>query len=70
MSTKTSPRRTARWTNPLVHKSPVTPNHTCENLKALDNKYQTDKRSPLHHDNACPLHSHILKSPRHAYGRK
>lgn len=25
----------------------------CENLKRLDREYETDKRSPLHHDNRC-----------------
>jgi hypothetical protein len=70
MSTKTSPRRQARWTNPLVHRAPVSPQDTCENLIALDRRLGTAPSSPMHHDQTCPLHSHILSSPRHAYGHR
>lgn len=49
----------------LPHRNPHTYEHTCENLRALDKAYHTRLCSPLHHDNACPLHSHILISHGH-----
>lgn len=32
---------------------PQTPEAWCAYFKRLDTKYDTDKRSPLHHDNRC-----------------
>lgn len=29
----------------------------CAEYKRLDEKFGTDDRSPLHHDNRCPLHA-------------
>lgn len=31
----------------------------CKRLQQLDIEYQTDTKSPLHHDNRCPLHGPI-----------
>lgn len=36
-----------------MNAAPVT---TCEGFKALDKKFGTDPRSPLHHDNRCTEH--------------
>lgn len=29
---------------------------TCQHLRDLDKQFRTKRRSPLHHDNRCPLH--------------
>lgn len=34
---------------------PKTPEGWCAHFKRLDARYNTDKRSPLHHDNRCTL---------------
>jgi len=59
MSTKTSHRRAA--TNVF----PRDPGVVCRNLSRLDAQRHTPQTSRLHHDNACPIHSHILTTRRH-----
>lgn len=41
----------------LPYPHPTCAEHTHANLTYLDAYFHTDPRSPLHHDNACPLHS-------------
>ena len=36
------------------------PVQVCAEYKRLDVKYETDVRSPLHHDMRCPVHSPFL----------
>ena len=43
---------------PFPH--PSCAEHTHANLVALDAHYGTAPTSRLHHDNACPLHSHLF----------
>lgn len=33
------------------------PQQACAEYKRLDDKYDTDELSPLHHDNRCPIHN-------------
>ncbi len=45
----------------LPYPHPTCAEHTHANLMALDTHYGTATTSPLHHDNACPLHSPLLQ---------
>lgn len=48
--------------NPMYNrKSYPTFKVICDNLKLMDKHYNTDKRSPLHHDNRCEC---VAKIPR------
>jgi hypothetical protein len=58
MSTRTSHRRAA------VSIQPRDPGLVCRNLAKYDAQRKTPTTHPLHHDNACPIHSHILTTHR------
>ena len=36
------------------------PQQACAEYRRLDAKFHTDARSPLHHDQRCPVHSPFL----------
>lgn len=43
-------------TAPLITAFPSTPAGWCDYFRTLDQKFRTDRHSPLHHDNRCELH--------------